>query len=224
MATELDRRMDAVMGAMTGEGGQLPLGRVERFGQSLPYIAAAPPTLTAYFAHFCTQHADAEFLVAGEERLTFGQVHSAARQVADALVGHYGVAKGDRIGIAARNSPSWIVLYMGILMAGGTATLLNGWWQAEEFEAAIRNVDVNLIFADLPRAKRLAAIEGVSVRVEMFDDLRPLGEAIGGIVAHAAGALHGAGLPRRGLPEHGRRRPAVPRPAGARLRAARAYR
>ena len=188
MRTELDLRMDAMMSAMTGEGGQLPLGQVERFGRSLPYIAAAPPTLTAYFAHFCAQHADAEFLVAGEERLTFGQVHAAAQQVADALVGHYGIAKGDRVGIAARNSPSWIVLYMGILMAGGTATLLNGWWQAEEFADAIGDVGVSLVFADLPRAKRLAEIEGVSVRVEAIDDLQPLGQAIGGVVAHASGA------------------------------------
>ncbi|SEL26616.1 Acyl-CoA synthetase (AMP-forming)/AMP-acid ligase II [Sphingomonas palmae] len=188
MRTELDQRMDAVMGAMTGAGGQLPLGQIERFGRSLPYITAAPPTLPAYFAHFCTQHAEAEFLIAGDERLTFGQVHAAAAKVADALVGHYGIAKGDRVGIAARNSPSWIVLYMGILMAGGTATLLNGWWQAEEFEAAIRDVGVGLIFADLPRAKRLAAIEGMSVRVEAIDDLRPLDEAIGAVIHHASGA------------------------------------
>ena len=53
MRTELDQRMDAVMAAMTGEGGQLPVATMERFGQTLPYIAAAPPTLNAYFAHFC---------------------------------------------------------------------------------------------------------------------------------------------------------------------------
>ena len=47
MKTELDLKMDAVMAAMTAEGGQLALGEVERFGRKLPMIAAAPPTLTA---------------------------------------------------------------------------------------------------------------------------------------------------------------------------------
>mgnify|MGYP003335493071 CR=1 FL=1 len=130
MRTELDQKMDAVMAAMTGEGGQLPLGQVERFGRQLPYIAAAPPTLNAYFQHFGAQHADTEFLIAGDERLTYGQIVAAAQKVARGLVAE-GVKKGDRVGIAARNSPSWIVLYMGILMAGGVASLLNGWWQKE---------------------------------------------------------------------------------------------
>ncbi len=188
MRTELDQQMDAVMATLTAEGGPLALGQVERFGQTLPYIAAAPPTLPAYFAHFCTQHRDVEFLIAGEERLTYGQVHDAATRVAQALVDGYGVAKGDRVGIAARNSPSWIVLYMGTLMAGGTVCLLNGWWQAEEFEGAIRDVGVSLVFADPPRTKRLAAIAGLSdVRVETFDDLQPLEAALDPVFARAKG-------------------------------------
>ncbi|NJR78680.1 class I adenylate-forming enzyme family protein [Sphingomonas corticis] len=178
MRTELDGRMDAVMAAMTGEGGALPLGRVERFGQQLPCIAAAPPTLAAYFAHFAAQHAEAEFLIAGEERLRYGAVHAAAVKVARALVAEHGVKRGDRIGIAARNSASWIVLYMGVLIAGGVATLLNGWWQKEELEASLRDVDVSLVFADPPRARRLAEIAGATWRVVEFDDLKPLDVAL----------------------------------------------
>lgn len=189
MRTELDQRMDAVMAAMTGEGGALALGSVERFGQTLPFITAAPPTLNAYFAHFAAQHAEGEFLVAGTERLTYAQVYAAATRVAASLAGGYGVKKGDRVAIAARNSPSWIVLYMGILMAGGVATLLNGWWQSEELESAIRDVDVTLLFADPPRARRLADIANLGVTVETFDDLQPLEVALAGVMGKDAGAL-----------------------------------
>lgn len=187
MRTELDLRMDGVLAAVTSAGGPLPLGTTERFGQSLPYITAAPPTLPAYFAHFCAQHRDVEFLVAGAERLTYGQVYDAAGRVAQALVDGYGVKQGDRVGIAARNSPSWIALYMGVLMAGGVVCLLNGWWQAEEFSDAIRDVGVGLVFADPPRARRLADIAGLDVTIETFDDLQPLESALDPVFARAAG-------------------------------------
>ena len=187
MRTELDERMDRVMTAMTGAGGPLALGSIDRFGVTLPTIAAAPPSLAAYFAHFCAQHADVPFLVSGEERLTYGEVHAEATRVARALVGGFGVAKGDRVGIAARNSPSWIVLYMGILMAGGVATLLNGWWQSEEFAASIADVDCRLVFADAPRTKRLAAIQGLAARVFAFDDTQPIVAAMAPVRAAGEG-------------------------------------
>src|SRR3546814_15020364 len=119
-------------------------------------IASAPPALPHYFAHYCREHADATFLVAGDERIAFAEIHAEAERVATALVAGFGIAKGDRVGIAMRNSPSWIALYMGVLMAGGIACLLHGWWQAEELAAAIADVDCGLVFADPPRAARIA--------------------------------------------------------------------
>lgn len=177
MRTELDARMDATMAAVTGEGGLLPLGSIRRWGVDLPVIAAAPPSLPAYFAHFAAEHADATFLVAGPERLTFAEVFAVAGRVAAGLVAR-GIAKGDRVGIAGRNSPAWIATYMGVLMAGGVATLLNGWWQAEEFAQAIADVDCALIVADGPRAKRLAQVDGIGDRIVVLDDAVPLAEAV----------------------------------------------
>ncbi|KQU47454.1 AMP-dependent synthetase [Sphingomonas sp. Leaf339] len=188
MRTELDRRMDETLAKVTGPGGPLPLGSIARWGTNLPTIAAAPPSLTHYFAHYCTQHGDLTFLVAGEERLSFTETFAAAAGVARALVGR-GVARGDRVGIAGRNSPAWVVTYMGIVMAGGVATLLNGWWQTDELSAAIADVDCSLIVADGPRAKRLARIEGLAVPVVELDDTAPLATAIAPLLAGTAGEL-----------------------------------
>ncbi|SFP68619.1 class I adenylate-forming enzyme family protein [Sphingomonas rubra] len=173
MRTELDGRMDTVMAAVTAPGGPLPLSSITRWGADLPTIAAAPPSIPAYFAHFSALHADATFLVAGEERLTFAQVHAQATRVAHGLVAR-GIRVGDRVGIAGRNSPAWIATYMGTLMAGGVATLLNGWWQAEEFATAIADVDCALIVADTARARRLTGVANVVT----LDETLPLAEAI----------------------------------------------
>ena len=154
MPSNLDLRIDRDIGGLSGPGGPLPLSSYTLpCGVEVPTIAAAPPTLIGYFAHFSAQHGAADFLVDGDERLSFAAVHAEAGKVARALVGGYGVKKGDRVGIAMRNAPSWVVLYMGILMAGGVATLLNGWWQGGELCDGITAVDAKLVFADPPRAR-----------------------------------------------------------------------
>ena len=68
-------------------------------------------------------------MVAGDERLTFADLDRISDRLAHGLVAR-GIAKGDRVGIAMRNCPAWIVSYMAVLKAGAIATLLNGWWEA----------------------------------------------------------------------------------------------
>jgi long-chain acyl-CoA synthetase len=177
MPSALDLRMDDGIGKLTGDGAPMALTDVSVGGRTYPAIAAAPLSLAHYFAHYCAQHADATFLVSGEERLTFGAVHAQAQRVADALVAG-GLARGDRVGIAMRNSPSWIALYMGTLIAGGVAVLLNGWWQPEEFAAALAEVECSIVFADPPRGKRLAEVPGLTARVVVIDDIQPLAAAL----------------------------------------------
>src|SRR3546814_6262277 len=132
MPSALDLRLDAAYKLITGPGGPIQVGSVERFGRQLPFITNAPTNLADYVAFFAAQHGDATFLVEGGERLSFRQVYMAARQVAAGLVEGFGVQRGDRVGLAMRNANAWCVSYLGILMAGGCATLLNGWWQRSE--------------------------------------------------------------------------------------------
>ena len=186
MPSKLDQRMDAALAGLTGPGAPLALGSVTVGGVELPLITDVPQTLPPYFAHYSAEHADKTFLVAGAERLTFAEVYEAATHVAQALVGAHGVKPGDRIGIAMRNSPSWIALYMGVVMAGAVATLLNGWWQASELAAAIADVECSLIFADPPRAKRLAEIDGLEAPVVTIEDVQRLSEALAGLAGTEA--------------------------------------
>lgn len=197
MPTELDLMMDAGLEQLTGQGGPAMVSTVERDGLALPMIATAPPTLPAYMRHFCAQHGSATFLVAGEERLTFSDMLGHGEAVARALVAR-GVRKGDRVGIAMRNSPSWIALYMGAVMAGGVATLLNGWWQSHEFAHAVADVECALILADPPRAKRLAAIDGLKPPVLVVDDTLPLAQALAPLIGEGGDAP----LPEIGPDDH----------------------
>ena len=159
MPTQLDNALEAIITELTKQGQPFHTSPLERDGVVMPAFTMAPPTLAHYFAHFCNQHKDVDFIVDGDVRLTFGQAYAAAMCVAESLVKDHGIAKGDRIGIAARNSANWMVAYMGVIMAGGCATLLNGFWSGEELAYGVRLAECKLVLADGGRAARLEGHE-----------------------------------------------------------------
>jgi long-chain acyl-CoA synthetase len=153
MQSELDRKFDAILAAVIGPGGRLVIERDE-LGRA--YVANFPGTLPLFFKTFGALNGAVEALVAGDERLTFADLDRHSDTLAHALVSR-GIAKGERVGIAMRNCPSWIVGYMAALKAGAIATLLNGWWERHELAHALELVEPALIIADAPRTKRIAA-------------------------------------------------------------------
>lgn len=173
MPTELDTTLDAIMDRLTAPGAPAETVPFERKGVSIPALKNAPPSLAHYFGHYCMQHKDAVFLVDGECRLTFGQTYDAARHVAAGLLVRHSLKRGDRVGIAARNSANWIVLYMGVIMAGGCATLLNGFSNGEELADAVDLVEARLVLADTARAARLDGIEHGAEVVLFSHDCEP---------------------------------------------------
>lgn len=158
MPSELDLKLRATLEAMMAPGQLLELDSVQKFGVDLPVFKNAPSNICDFYAYFCNQHADKEFLVDGDIRLTFGETYAAARQLAGGLVEGHGVKKGDHIGIAARNSANWIILDMAITMAGGVCTKLNGWWQGDELADGIEDVGCTIVFVDGQRGKRLEGL------------------------------------------------------------------
>ncbi|SEM92374.1 Acyl-CoA synthetase (AMP-forming)/AMP-acid ligase II [Sphingomonas gellani] len=175
--------MHVALAELCSPGGRFAVERVASHGTTVPAIADVPPSVPAYVTTYGWQHRDATFLVAGAERLTFGEVLTAAEAVARALVARHGVRPGDRVGIVMGNSPAWVALYLGILAAGGIATLFNGWWQGEEIAAAIRDVDCRLVFADPARMARMEAGEEAGARVIVIDD----GDAFSAVLAGLGG-------------------------------------
>ena len=151
--SELDRKYDAVLAAVTGPGGRVILDKDDD-GRTV--VANFPPTLPLFFKTFCALYADVEAVIAGNERLTFAQLDQVSDGLARGLAAR-GIAKGDRVGIAMRNCPAWVVAYMAVAKAGAVATLLNGWWQPDELEHALQLTEPKLILADGPRAARIAA-------------------------------------------------------------------
>ncbi|HET9812051.1 MAG TPA: class I adenylate-forming enzyme family protein [Sphingomicrobium sp.] len=153
MRSELDRRFDDMLAAVAGPGGRLVLGKDEH-GRTI--VTNFPATLPALFRTFCALNADNEAVVAGDERLSFAELDRISEVLAQGLAAR-GIARGDRVAIAMRNCPAWVLGYMAIAKAGGVATLLNGWWESGELDHALQLTSPRLVIADASRARRIAA-------------------------------------------------------------------
>ena len=181
--TELDRNYDAVLAAVTGPGGRVVIDRDE---QGRAIVGNFPATLPLFFKTFCMLNANVEAIIAGDERLTFAQLDQISDRLAHGLVAR-GIGKGDRIGIAMRNCPAWVLSYMAAAKAGAVATLLNGWWQSEELEHALQLTGPRLILADAPRAERIAAT-CAACEVVTIDIGRPAEQAFAEMIANGSDA------------------------------------
>jgi long-chain acyl-CoA synthetase len=101
-------------------------------------------------------HAGADFLVFGDQRWSFEQFFADVDALAAVLQHDMGVRAGDRVAIAMRNCPAWILTFAAAVHVGAVAVLINSWGSAEELEFTLRDSDPVLLAADLPRT-RLAA-------------------------------------------------------------------
>ncbi|WP_236626778.1 class I adenylate-forming enzyme family protein [Sphingomonas sp. MM-1] len=178
MPSEQDARMQAVMDAVTGPGG---LVEITHDARGFAMAAKLPATLPDLFRFACGQYGPETALVAGKERLTYADLDMWSERLARSLAGGHGIRKGDRVAIAMRNAPAWIVAYMAAAKAGAIVTLINGWWTPEELAHSLQLSTPSLVIADGPRAQRIADT-GIEVRVaDLLIDL-PIAQALAPLI------------------------------------------
>jgi acyl-CoA synthetase (AMP-forming)/AMP-acid ligase II len=177
MAHPFDDAVDAIRAAITAADGAMPVRETIVRGVAMPAFSSAPPDLPRFFEYFCALHADKPCLVDGNERLSFADVYALAQCVARGLIERHDVKPGDHIALAGRNSAAWVVAYMAIILAGGVATLINGFWTGAAMRAAIADTACRLVLADARCEAALAAEEGLSAAILPLDLDRPVHEA-----------------------------------------------
>ena len=101
-------------------------------------------------------HGDREFLVWGEERLSFAQYFDQVDRLAGQLVETCGVRPGDRVAIAMRNQPAWLVAFVAIQRCGAVCVPLNSWGLRDELFHGLEDSGARVLLCDEPRWRQLA--------------------------------------------------------------------
>ena len=100
-------------------------------------------------------HGDKEYLVYGDERVSYAQAFARASAFAHALRERYEVKPGDRVAILAANRPEWVLAFWAAVSVGGVVAALNGWWTEDEIRYGVGDADPAVLIGDRARLARL---------------------------------------------------------------------
>ena len=153
--SELKQEYERVMEQLTVKGGMFELTQVEVNGLQYQAYNAAPSSVTELINRG-RDFGDSTFLVYQDERISFAEFFRLVDQVAFCLQQDYGVKPKDRVAIAMRNYPEWMVFYLAILDIGAVAVPLNSWGQTKELTYGLEGAQVAMVACD---GDRLALIE-----------------------------------------------------------------
>lgn len=122
--------------------------------QGLKYFVNAPATLIDAIQEG-RRHADAPFLMWREQRYSFAEFYAAADQLTAALQQVLKVQVGERVAIAMRNRPEWMIAFIACVQAGAIPVPLNSWGVRDELLHAIEDADARVLFCDPERHQQL---------------------------------------------------------------------
>ena len=141
---------------VTGSGELYETTQAEFDGVTYTVFKHAPGSMRDVFG-LARMRGDETFLVYEDERWSFADVMRHVDALGNALVDHFGVRKGDRVAIAMRNYPEWVIAYAAVLSVGAVVVSLNAWWTEDELAYGLEDSGAVVLVADGERVERAAA-------------------------------------------------------------------
>ena len=176
---------------LTGPGGTFEIETVEILGQRLRNFKNAPPSVREFWQSTAA-YADRPYLVYGDETLTYAQTHAQVDAVAAWLFAH-GVKPGDRVAVAMRNFPEWMVIYWACVSVGVAVVGMNAWWTTDEMAYALSDSAPKVLFLDDERLVRVQARPEIAAGITLVG-VR-LAAAHAGVIPYAEVVAAGGAMP-----------------------------
>jgi long-chain acyl-CoA synthetase len=129
-------------------------------GVTIKTYKNAPPSVRELWLS-TAQFAERDYLVYEGERFTYADAHRHAASIANWMIDQ-GVKPGDRIAIAMRNYPEWMLIYWAGVSIGVAVVGMNAWWVPEEMEYGLKDADPKIVFCDQERLDRMLQLSPAS--------------------------------------------------------------
>ena len=123
-------------------------------GVEIRVFADAPTSMRELLVATAT-FGDRDFLVSGDERLTYGEHFDRVAGLAVRMRDVYGVRHGTRVAIAMRNHVEWVIAFWASQALGAVSVPLNAWWTGPELVYGLRDSGATVAFLDGERYERV---------------------------------------------------------------------
>ena len=144
---------NAAWDELTSEGGPFAMSEIEVRGIPMRVFDSAPPTMRSLW-ELAGFHGDKTYIVYEDERYTYAEIDAQVRSLAHRLRDEHGVGVGDRVAIAMRNYPEWVVGYWATVSIGAAVVGMNAWWTTQEMEYGLADSRPKVLIADDERLER----------------------------------------------------------------------
>lgn len=160
-----------VWAELTAPGAPFEVAEIEVRGNPMRVYSTAVPSLREIWLG-SKVHETNEYLVYDRERWTYGEAHRDVAAIARWLESE-GIRQGDRVAIALRNYPEWLLCYWACVASGITVVGMNAWWVEDELAYGLKDAAPKAMFCDSERLARFRQIE------KDFPELKVVGIRLG---------------------------------------------
>lgn len=109
-----------------------------------PHFPPYPPTSGNLVRTAAERFGDHDFVVLGDERMTYAQADARSARLAEGLLAS-GVGKGSHVALLAPNGPAWVVGWLAATRIGAVTALLNTYNKARELGWLLRHSDAQVL-------------------------------------------------------------------------------
>jgi steroid-24-oyl-CoA synthetase len=152
----MQKELKQVIDELTAPGQMFELSQADVAGVTVKTWANAPSSLRDIWL-LSTNHGDADYLVYQDERWTYREAAERVASIANWLTAN-GIGHQDKVAIAMRNYPEWMLAYWAITCVGAVSVGVNAWWVPEELEFGLKDSGTKMLICDSERLARFAEI------------------------------------------------------------------
>lgn len=142
---------------LTAPGAGFAMSEIEVRGIPTRVFTGAPPDMRVLW-ELAQAHGDKTYIVYEDERYTYAEIGAQVRALAHLLRETHGVGEGDRVALAMRNYPEWVVGYWATVSLGAAVVGLNAWWTTPELEYGLSDSRPKVLIADDERTERVLPV------------------------------------------------------------------